>query len=128
MADTKDNQEKDSTPSLGRRNFIRQSMVSFGVSVHEYIKHRDAPSEAKPTPTIPERTDWLRPPGAADELDFLDRCTKCGDCQDACPYDAIRHHPQDQTPVIFAEEVPFQVMLGPVPYCVNWEVIYKLGL
>ncbi len=32
----------------------------------------------------------LRPPGAIAEPDFLAVCTRCGDCSDACPHDAIR--------------------------------------
>ena len=32
----------------------------------------------------------FRPPGAVEESMFLERCTKCGDCQTACPYHAIR--------------------------------------
>lgn len=31
----------------------------------------------------------LRPPGAADERDFLSRCIKCGRCIEACPYGAL---------------------------------------
>ena len=91
-------------PSLGRRSFIRQSVVSLGVTVQEYMKHSEASPSPKPqpAPTI-DRRDWLRPPGAVDESDFLDRCTKCSDCLDACPYDAISHHSQDETPVIFPE-------------------------
>ncbi len=30
-----------------------------------------------------------RPPGAIDEFQFLKGCTRCGDCIEACPYDAI---------------------------------------
>ncbi len=30
-----------------------------------------------------------RPPGAVDEPDFLAGCTRCGDCIDACPVNAI---------------------------------------
>lgn len=32
----------------------------------------------------------LRPPGALAEPDFLRACTRCGDCSEACPHDAIR--------------------------------------
>ncbi len=28
---------------------------------------------------------FLRPPGAAPELEFLSLCTRCGLCRDACP-------------------------------------------
>jgi len=32
----------------------------------------------------------IRPPWAVDEPQFIDRCTRCGDCISACPYDIIR--------------------------------------
>ncbi len=32
----------------------------------------------------------LRPPGALAEPDFLQACTRCGECIEACPHDAIR--------------------------------------
>ena len=95
--------------SLGRRNFLRQSVVSLGVTVQEYIKHSDAPAKVPESPVVTEREDWLRPPGAVDESKFFDRCTKCDDCIEACPFDAIRHHKIDMTPVIFAEESPCQL-------------------
>ncbi len=95
--------------SLGRRNFLRQSVVSLGVTVQEYMKHSDAPVEKKEDAPIIERLDWLRPPGAVQESDFLERCTKCGDCIDACPHDAIQQEAISETPVIFAEDAPCQL-------------------
>ena len=106
MSDPTTKQDQDPGPSLGRRNFIRQSVVSVGVTVHEYIKHSDATPVTKVPDPIPERTDWLRPPGAVEEREFLQRCTKCGDCLDACPYSAIQHHHHDETPILFAEDSP----------------------
>lgn len=106
MSKTKDNNGKDSGPSLGRRNFIRQSVVSVGVTVQEYMKHQKAAPEPKPIARTIERTDWLRPPGAVEESDFLERCTKCGDCFEACPYEAIVQRSGDGTPVIFQEKSP----------------------
>ncbi|MBA4372933.1 MAG: ferredoxin-type protein NapG [Thermodesulfovibrio sp.] len=42
----------------------------------------------------------LRPPGAVAEEDFLARCTKCGICVEACPYQAlILASPGDERPV-----------------------------
>lgn len=59
----------------------------------------------KPVPrTIPVH----RPPGAVDEFQFLAGCTRCGDCINACPYDAIVKAPDRLgsiagTPVIEAD-------------------------
>lgn len=35
----------------------------------------------------------IRPPGAVSESLFLERCTKCNACIDACPHDAVTHAP-----------------------------------
>lgn len=99
-----------SDPALGRRTFLRHSMVSLGATVQEFVKHRDAPSAEKSQKIeVPEKTGWLRPPGAAEENLFLERCTKCGDCIDACPHDAIEKLSVHETPGIFPGETPCQL-------------------
>ena len=90
--------------SYGRRDFLKDSVVSVAKAAQEFSKHQDVASE-QPAPP-PVRTDWLRPPGAADEALFLERCTKCGDCAKVCPYGSITFHPQNGTPVIFADQMP----------------------
>jgi ferredoxin len=52
-----------------------------------------------------------RPPGAVAEIDFLERCTRCGDCIAACPHQAIvlapvRMRGAEGTPIIVASESP----------------------
>ena len=97
-------------PDLGRRTFLRQSMVSLGVTVQEFVKHRDASSTEEAQKTkVPEKTGWLRPPGAVQEGLFLERCTQCGDCIDACPYDVIVPLAVQETPGIFPGEAPCQL-------------------
>lgn len=54
---------------------------------------------------------WLRPPGALDEKAFLATCTKCTDCQTACPYDSVRRLGPEfgagaGTPAIIPDESP----------------------
>ena len=35
------------------------------------------------------KSSLLRPPGSQGEADFMARCTKCGKCIEACPYQAL---------------------------------------
>lgn len=90
-------------PQYGRRHFLKDSIVSIAKTAHEFAKHRDAPA-APSAPVV--REDWLRPPGAAPESVFLDRCTRCGDCIKACPYQAITIHPTNGSPILFPDQTP----------------------
>jgi len=102
-----------SDQALGRRTFLRHSMVSLGATVQQFVKHRDAPSAEEPQKVkILEKPGWLRPPGAAPEDLFLERCTKCGDCIDACPHDAIESLMVQETPGIYPGETPCQLCEG----------------
>ena len=89
--------------SYGRRDFLKDSVISTVRAAHELVKQADGlPAEPPPPPRI----DWLRPPGAVEEQLFLERCTKCNDCVTACPPGAITAHSQDGTPVLFADQSP----------------------
>jgi ferredoxin-type protein NapG len=86
----------------GRRDFLKDSVVSVAKAAREFSAHKDAPREQ---PAPPVRTDWLRPPGAVDESLFLERCTRCGDCIKACPPGAISNDGVNGTPIIFPSQI-----------------------
>jgi ferredoxin-type protein NapG len=91
-------------PSYGRRDFLKDSVVSTVRAAQELVKQAEGlPVEPAPQPV---RSDWLRPPGAVEERLFLERCTKCNDCVKACPPGAILAHPNDGTPILFADQSP----------------------
>jgi ferredoxin-type protein NapG len=91
-------------PSYGRRDFLKDSVISTVNAARELVKQAEGvPAELPPPPM---RMDWLRPPGAVEEPLFLERCTKCNDCVTACPPGAITAHPLDGTPVLFADQSP----------------------
>jgi ferredoxin-type protein NapG len=89
-------------PSYGRRDFLKDSVLSVAKAAQEFTKQKDAVQVQAPPSA---RTDWLRPPGAMEEALFLERCTKCSDCIKACPPGAVIVT-SDGTPGIFADETP----------------------
>ena len=92
-------------PEYGRRQFFRDSVTSVARAAYEYHRQTEAPRPTKaPIPIV--RHDFLRPPGAVDEAQFLERCTRCQDCVKACPHGAISLSQIDGSPVIFADQVP----------------------
>ena len=65
--------------NLDRRNFFR-------LGIHKAAKVVVDVAEA----TVMQRASrYIRPPFAIDEIDFLEKCTRCHDCIEACPHQTI---------------------------------------
>jgi len=77
---------KEEKKNLSRRDFLKTGSVAAGalavVGASTFFLDKNA---AKSMP----REDFLRPPGAIDEEDFLYGCIKCGLCVQICPINAI---------------------------------------
>ena len=79
----------------------------------EELNHSVSASATKPSEQAARRRTIPihRPPGAVAEPDFLAGCTRCNDCIDACPYDAIVQAPPRMreaagTPMIDVDHQP----------------------
>jgi len=64
---------------LQRRQFFRRLA---GKTTDTAIQHVEARVTAK-------ARRWIRPPFAINELEFLLKCTRCGECVTACPHQII---------------------------------------
>ena len=64
---------------MERREFFRLGARKAAEAV---VRMADARAENR-------AKNWLRPPYAKPELEFLLCCTRCDDCRDACPHDVI---------------------------------------
>lgn len=91
----------DDQPPLNRRRFFREGLRHLirGVadSVEGVQDAIESTAAARAAPShravmIPPNVH-LRPPGALPESQYLDTCTRCGDCVKACPVQCIRVDP-----------------------------------
>jgi ferredoxin len=83
-------------PDCSRREFFRRAVsgVSGGISVlwsgWEEASGADWATEKPQVYPWVEKPDFVRPPGALAEKEFLEACTRCGDCIKACAPLALR--------------------------------------
>lgn len=63
---------------MDRREFFRRGVGKVSETA---VKQVDA--------RLAQRVNWIRPPFALPELDFLLACTRCDDCRKACPHEII---------------------------------------
>ncbi len=102
---------KSDSLSASRRDFFRKVLFKGLDQMEAAARTASArfgslisPPPAGPVPT-PEATAaagpprvLLRPPGALPELAFLDTCTRCAHCVEACPAHCIVIAPQEDGP------------------------------
>ena len=91
----------------------REFFSAFGRSLADRVtalRPKARPAKlARPGRPVP--LSFLRPPGAVAEAAFLEKCTRCTDCIEACPYQSIRRLGSEfgsvaDTPAIIAYESP----------------------
>lgn len=100
----------DSEKILGRRELFKSFFVYMGDKIADYAKER---VDRVMTP----KGNYLRPPGAVEETEFLSLCTRCDDCINTCPAKAIRRYSgltdvAIGTPVIIPGEKPCVLCSG----------------
>jgi ferredoxin-type protein NapG len=93
-------------PQMNRRAFFRRGLREFLAPLAKSIEEKSeairqhfgplAEQSQAPAPKPAFALPLLRPPGALPEAEFLDTCSKCGNCVRACPVEAIRLDPDGQ--------------------------------
>ena len=74
-----DNKEK----IVDRRQLFKELFNFMGNKVADY-------ASKKVDRVMPKKADYLRPPGAVEETEFLSLCTRCDECIKVCPAKAIK--------------------------------------
>jgi ferredoxin-type protein NapG len=96
----------DDDRPIDRRRFFREGLrgllrpISGAVRPLENIAHQIgkldppvAPGVFRETRKPPADGHWLRPPGALDEPQFSDTCSRCSECVRVCPVHCIAIDP-----------------------------------
>ena len=117
-----DEEVSDEDKEMSRRNLIRQGVHMFAKPTMENIQGKiDKVNQT--VDKFTKRVPLLRPPGAIPERAFLQACTRCDKCSNACPKDAIQKAPKKMgflimdTPYIDPIKVPC-VMCDDLP-CIS---------
>ena len=63
---------------MDRRDFLRRGIGKVTEVAVEQAEKK-----------VTAKVNWIRPPFALPELEFLLACTRCSDCIDACPHNTI---------------------------------------
>lgn len=75
-------------PPHGRRDFFRSGLSRILRPLADLVESK-LPMALPLAPSTPVVQEYLRPPGALPEDEFLDTCLRCGRCADVCPANAI---------------------------------------
>ncbi len=115
-------EESDADSEMNRRQLIREGVHMFAKPTMEKIQGKiDKINQT--VDKFTKRVPLLRPPGALSERAFLQACTRCDKCLNACPKDAILRVPKKMgflimdTPYIDPMKVPC-VMCDDLP-CIS---------
>ncbi|MFQ5482846.1 MAG: 4Fe-4S dicluster domain-containing protein, partial [Nitrospinaceae bacterium] len=81
-------EEEPAENELDRRNVLRQGIHFFAKPAVDKIQNKIDKVNAA-VDKVTKRPPLLRPPGAISERQFLQACTRCDKCINACPKDAI---------------------------------------
>src|SRR5689334_3469525 len=89
---------------MNRRRFFReglrellkplgQAIAPFERAVQQLGALEDTVQSISP-PKLSRKLDiWLRPPGALEEMQFRQTCSRCGECVKVCPAQCIKIDP-----------------------------------
>ena len=84
---------EEEDPEYDRRNLMRQGFHFFAKPAVENVQSK-IDHVNKAVDKITKRVPVLRPPGAITEKAFLQACSRCDECINACPKDAILRVPK----------------------------------
>ena len=105
---------EDNKP-FNRRSFFRQGLrellkplAQAAEPLEEIARQFGAAENTPQRPPVGKK--WLRPPGALLEPDFIDQCSRCGECVRICPAECIKIDPThangEGAPYIEPNEMP----------------------
>ena len=109
---------------VSRRQFFSQFARALADRVVPDMSVEMEDSRSSQSNESPPLLRWLRLPGALPEAEFLKACTRCTDCQEACPHLAIRRLGPEfgdkaGTPAVIVDETPCYLCEGMpcIPAC-----------
>ncbi|NQV57069.1 MAG: 4Fe-4S dicluster domain-containing protein [Rhodospirillales bacterium] len=101
--------------SMNRRDFFRFGLQNAAKLASEAVAGKLGLSAG-----------WLRPPYALDEPAFLDACTRCDACIEACSYNVLFRLPEDMGAKLAATPV-MDLLESGCHLCSDWPCVTACG-